>query len=62
MCTECSVKEDVLHAFLFCERVKTFWEWLESIIKKLKTDYATFNIDSAVLIYGFYVENRNINV
>ena len=30
--------------------VKAFWKWLENIIKKLKADYATFNIDSAVMV------------
>ena len=33
---ECNIKEDILHAFIFCERVKAFWEWLENIMKKKK--------------------------
>ena len=43
-------------------RVKAFWEWLENIIKKLKADYAIFNIDSAVLIYGFNIENKTFKL
>ena len=62
LCPECNIKEDILLAFLFCERVKAFWEWLENIIKKLKADYATFNIDSAVLIYGFNIENKTFKL
>ena len=34
LCPECNIKEGILHALLFCERVKAFWEWLENIIKK----------------------------
>ena len=32
--------------------------------QKLKTEYATFNVDSAVLIYGFYeyLENKNFKL
>ena len=31
-------------------------------IKKLKADYATFNIDSAVMIYGFNIENKTFKL
>ena len=62
LCPECNIKEDILHAFLLCERVKAFWKWLGNIIKKLKVDYATFNIDSAVMIYGFNIENKKFKL
>ena len=62
LCPECNIKEDILHAFLLCERVKAFWKWLGNIIKKLKADYATFNIDSAVMIYGFNIENKTFKL
>ena len=62
LCPECNIKYDILHAFLFCERVKAFWEWLENIIKKLRADYATFNIDSAGLIYGFNIEIKTFQL
>ena len=61
LCPECNIQENILHAFLLCERVKA-WEWLENIIKKLKADYATFNIDSAVMIYGFNIENKTFKL
>ena len=62
LCPECNIKEDILHAFLLCERVKAFWKWLGNIIKKLKADYVTFNIDSAVIIYGFNIENKTFKL
>ena len=62
LCPECNIKEDILHDFLLCERVKAFWKWLGNIIKKLKADYATFNIDSAVMIYGFNIENKTFKL
>ena len=62
LCPECNIKEDNLHAFLLCERVKAFWKWLGNIIKKFKADYATFNIDSAVMIYGFNMENKTFKL
>ena len=34
LCPECNIKEDILHAFLLCERVKAFWKWLGNIICK----------------------------
>ena len=45
LCPECNIKEYILHGFLFCERVKVLWEWLENINKKLKADYAIFDIE-----------------
>ena len=62
LCPECNIKEDILHAFLLCERVRAFWKWLENIIKTLKADYATFDIDSAVMIYGFNIENKTFKL
>ena len=62
LCPECNIKEDILHAFLLCERVKAVWKWLGNLIKKLKADYATFNIDSAVMIYGFNIENKTFKL
>ena len=62
LCPECNIKEDILHAFLLCERVKAFWKWLGNIIKKLKADHTTFNIDSAVMIYGFNIENKTFKL
>ena len=43
-------------------KVKAFWKWLGNIIKQLKADYATFNIDSVVMIYGFNIENKTFKL
>ena len=54
-CPECHVKEDISHAFLFCNKIRTFWRWLENVVYNLKEIYATFKMSYATLIYSFNI-------
>ena len=44
----------------FVKELKHFGNGLGE--KKLKADYAIFNIDSAILIYGFNIENKTFKL
>ena len=61
-CPECNIKEDILHAFLFCEKLNTFWGWLENIIHHLQMDYGNFKMSCSIIIYGFNIENKKYNL
>ncbi len=61
-CTICNVKEDISHAFLLCEKIKSFWSWLENIICVLKEKYKTFKMNNHNLIFGCNIQNKHFRL
>ncbi len=61
-CTKCNVKEDISHAFLLCEKIKSFWSWLENNICVLKEKYKTFKMNDHTLIFGCNVQNKHLRL
>ncbi len=61
-CTTGNVKEDISNAFLLCEKIKSFWSWLENIICVLKEKYKTFKMNNHTLIFGCNIQNKHFRL
>ena len=58
-CPFCIEVGSLLHTFYYCPVLKSFWNYIENIVKRYTYD-RSFIIDAQILIYGFDFSKANL--
>jgi hypothetical protein len=61
-CTDCNVTEDILHAFLYCKKVKSLWKWIQNVLQSINSDYVVHTMDPKEIIYCVNSQSVSFNL